>query len=786
MRPVGHVSVFAPDAEREVLTSRRGVKCERRLFPSPAFVRVFIDSVVAPIPRRQLSLPAATSEWEAQFLDNEEIGRVTAALALVCSSYTATLAEEEFYGGYTIANTTPIPEGLGGVCRRAVFAPVIRFLPLDLQRAYAIASDNIDLNLGWSPAQERMLYIYEGPRVLRVIPPAPFPIEDRSCPVYLSTLGHHAILTLARASGRHPLVEVARTSLKGVLRGTIPETTIAAIASGNTNDDVPRSFCFPINFGVADAIDCPWQTWLGIRNTLDGDFGFNLAAEFPLFGLPIQFRQQLLDVAAEFDGLADQARGDRRTRRRAWTALGLLVRWFMPLVGLGIIAFDMLHTSVRNEIASYLGDMATSIRLAAVAVQGDPDPVFERNTTAATAIAMLFHAFARPRPFRRLREREARDRAEQRAMWLQGIAHRMRPRTSFVDALAQLQGALPAYRPTRPTPAVGRYPGIPVNPLHTPVIHVAARRLVYDFAAYEQLDGLTEYSTALSPTLQFRDTLNLAMDIYQQALNSESAWHNLYSVVQSQGVLAAELAALNDPTSAQLVALRTLFGSVPQSKVLAFIWRQVVVDNFIQTHRAFVARVAAGPLADGSMLGSGSGPSTQVVCEDRVLYEAFCWMRTRSNREVLDRVLGPVVRSAVSPRWSRDLSSGLFGKLFAADRTSLDPTPLRTALRRFRALPAEVRCDVWPRFLEIVANDEPCTGYERVERADDDPFLRIAPRPSDSDELEPPEWRQRPGWRRPLGTPAPFEPVPGWSSSSPSWTPGPAPCLCAGPAPMWR
>jgi hypothetical protein len=65
MRPVGHVSVFAPDAEREVLTSRRGVKCERRLFPSPAFVRVFIDSVVAPIPRRQLRLPAATSEWEA-------------------------------------------------------------------------------------------------------------------------------------------------------------------------------------------------------------------------------------------------------------------------------------------------------------------------------------------------------------------------------------------------------------------------------------------------------------------------------------------------------------------------------------------------------------------------------------------------------------------------------------------------------------------------------------------------------------------------------------------------
>jgi hypothetical protein len=305
--------------------------------------------------------------------------------------------------------------------------------------------------------------------------------------------------------------------------------------------------------------------------------------------------------------------------------------------------------------------------------------------------------------------------------------------------------------------------------------------LRYPFVGYEPLTPgteVTEFSRALSPALQFRDTLNVSMELYQQTLNLESAWLAVSPAAQSQGALAVALATAADPISRQLVALRELFGSVPQSRVIAFIWRQVIVDNFLAAHRRFVARVAEGGTLSGRI---------DVLCDDSVLYNTFCWMRRASDREVLDRVLGPVVASSEPRRSTRALEVGIFGRVFSAATDDADETPLLTALSRFDALPCEDRCDVWPRFLELAAQDPVCTNYEAA-RPGTNPFEPVEPDPDWPDpEVDDRSWeRQAPGWQGPLvpsggGGLGPFAATP-----SPGWVAAEAPRMYAGVAPGWH
>jgi hypothetical protein len=204
------------------------------------------------------------------------------------------------------------------------------------------------------------------------------------------------------------------------------------------------------------------------------------------------------------------------------------------------------------------------------------------------------------------------------------------------------------------------------------------------------------------------------------------------------------LDSFNDPDLQRAVAL---FASVPPARVLAFNWRQAVVDEFLGWW-------------DANLRDRGVSSDCRRAVRLQ-FYQIFCWMKAPQDRAALDAVLGPVVE--VQEPWGTSYQRRMFEvdgrvpiwrNLFSRrEETELGWKDLN---RRWATLSAEERCDIWPRYLALV--DRPCESkpdaWDLYADAPDDPLGRD-------------------GGPRPTYAPAPsFRPV---GDSLPGFWPAPAP-----------
>jgi hypothetical protein len=162
---------------------------------------------------------------------------------------------------------------------------------------------------------------------------------------------------------------------------------------------------------------------------------------------------------------------------------------------------------------------------------------------------------------------------------------------------------------------------------------------------------------------------------------------------------------LNDLKDGDLTLAAELFDGAPPARVLAFNWRQALVDDFIGWWNAYLRDTGVGAKRRNEVL--------------RCFYNIFCWMRFAEDRSALDAVLGPVV--AVEEPWGtsyqrRMVPSGdgevpIWRSLFAhQDPNSLGWGGLAS---RWRRLSVEERCVIWPRYLALM--DKVCdTDFESV------------------------------------------------------------------------
>lgn len=226
------------------------------------------------------------------------------------------------------------------------------------------------------------------------------------------------------------------------------------------------------------------------------------------------------------------------------------------------------------------------------------------------------------------------------------------------------------------------------SPGMTPIYLLRSKEYAFAFggyapvpasADYRSQDWLSQYSSAL----QFSATLQLAETTFALAIDADGAWPFLVNTLQCGGVVSVRTSA----SAQDLTALQEILGGLSLSKMIAFLWRQGIADNFLAWC-------------------TGRRLSRSISC----LRETFCWMTTQADRDVLDRVLGPISAEPDEAGLYWRSGGGLFDQLLGAGIDE-EISVRGLAERWINLVGARQRISVhtdWWRFIELVKM--PCYG----------------------------------------------------------------------------
>lgn len=169
-----------------------------------------------------------------------------------------------------------------------------------------------------------------------------------------------------------------------------------------------------------------------------------------------------------------------------------------------------------------------------------------------------------------------------------------------------------------------------------------------------------EWLNAASSTLQFVETLHLATKILSLGLTAESGYLAAQPMFRSVGTAGGEIRAAD----VDIKCLMELFGELTTSDVLGYLWKQSVVDNFL----------------DSTM---GRRASTD-CCR-----AMFSWMDSELKCAIINIVLGPAFYSTYGTQTVMVRRNGLFELMFGFDgegETVLGTAGLRTRWEKLQAV----------------------------------------------------------------------------------------------------
>lgn len=783
------------------VTTPRGRTCEGIGFPTEAFIRRFIWERVQPfrtrtgddvptdpgfVPVRGVGVPGLggtdavvsgtypVGGWARPLADEDQVRTVEAAVDLVCSSYSFVMwgLENERRSAPRFAALVPTLQ-LPELSVRPLLTTFLRYLPLAAQAA----------NGGPGRASTLQLRVYgERKDVKRAY-------DELAVPPYRPRVG--------RWSSRHP---VRRLLFDGGV--------VSQFAQGWCPDyQLRRSWVFPLAWGPATRPDLD-RAAVNRLLVLLGGLGFKDPV-LPLAGLPLKQRIELVRQANTLIRLSRQTRldwrdsppedddeedeedeeededtdntlfGQRRSGGgRAWRqfALDLVLSIVTPL---GAPLVDRSRANFVMSLRRMVKGLLEAASGGALQLDGEPgrpdedhdqvstkDPAlrlkgYTINESGAVLLAHLNIAVQELRvagrqafstdpltgmsvePYLFFAGRGmGREDTE-----LSVLAAMLMPRGGFARG-SPPDGATVIPAPIRGDPhQPARAKSAPVFHLHGDLFYPDYREVIADNAEHHfwLLDA--------GPTLEFANTLDVAMTLYSLGLQAESAWFALFPAVMSQGRVGYE-ARLADR---DLAALAGALDGVTPAQLIAFVWRQGIVDDFIEHRMESLSRSHVRTL------------NFRREC----LYEIFCWMDSNTNRRVLDLVLGPVTLGD-DGRYTRDGASALLVRLLGGRAEDADGL-FQDFAQRWARLSQNDRCFVWPRFMSIVRQS--CRA-RRLAALDLRGTTENRSEPSDLDGDDepgpvPPPGRQHRPWGGVTRTPPTWDSAAGlgWSAATrPKWT----------------
>ena len=166
-----------------------------------------------------------------------------------------------------------------------------------------------------------------------------------------------------------------------------------------------------------------------------------------------------------------------------------------------------------------------------------------------------------------------------------------------------------------------------------------ANVLVGEYTLFNHADWLDR----AYPTIQFAYEVELAARLLALGMTAESAFCAVPALAALEGTLGYHMKD-GLSSSKDMACLAEILDGLSIADLVAFLWKQAVVDNFIQ-----------------HWLNAATDRDPDC------LHEIFCWMRWRSNRDILVQVLGPVAAEADSDGIYWREGGGLLGQLLEQD-----------------------------------------------------------------------------------------------------------------------